>query len=111
MQKELPIPYNQEEILGDPDALAQMPKSSEAYHSFGVCRVCGTLKRLGTSTDMKEGDEGKTLVQSIQWLPIDMGQCQVCEEINCRYPSMQYYVERVALHQQRIMLAIQAGAK
>ncbi len=110
MQKELPIPYTHDEILGNPDVIGQMPQNCpEGYHRFGVCRICGHIKWLGASIEMKEGDEGKTLIDLLCWLPLDTDEqayrCKKCDHANGHHGGIQDYIKRVTVAQQRVLQA------
>lgn len=107
MQKELPIPYTHDEILCNPDVINSMPKDCPGYHRFGVCKICGHIKWLGAVTEMKEGDEGKILIDSVGWLPADPcdsgSRCAKCDYANQHHGGIQNYIKEVALTQQRIL--------
>lgn len=106
MQKALPIPYTHDEILCNPDVIEQMP-DCPGYHRFGVCKICGTIRWLGASTMMKEGDEGKTLIEQVCWLPVDDREpayrCRKCDHANQHHGGIQNYIKEVAIAQQRIL--------
>jgi len=110
MQDKLPIPYTHDEIFCTPDVIDQMPAHPTGYHRFGVCRVCGYIKWLGASTMMKEGDEGKTLIELLCWLPVDSREpayrCKKCDYANQHHGGIQNYIKEVALTQQRILQAM-----